>query len=191
GRLPPPSLRPTSQCGTCKPSRCTCNELLHSSTVEGAPSDFAEVMALLREHGLRMTPQRRAIVSEVMRTQGHISPAHMARTVQGEMPGVNASTIYRTLTLLEEVGVLQHSHLESGAEYHKADEAQHVHLTCSRCGRDDALSLGEADKLGSLIQTETTNVPAIKVTPRACTAATIAAATMMARSVSVRRELMP
>ena len=67
-----------------------------------------------------------AIVSEVMRTQGHISPAHISRTIQGEMPGVNASTIYRTLSLLEEVGVLQHSHLESGAEYHKTDEAQHV-----------------------------------------------------------------
>ncbi|TMK17258.1 MAG: transcriptional repressor [Actinobacteria bacterium] len=138
-------------CGTCKSSRCTCNELLHSPSVERAPNDFASVMTLLREQGLRMTPQRRAIVSEVMRTQGHISPAQMARTIQGEMPGVNASTIYRTLTLLEEVGVLQHSHLESGAEYHKTDEAQHVHLTCSRCGRDDALSLREADKLGSLI----------------------------------------
>ncbi|TMK90104.1 MAG: transcriptional repressor [Actinobacteria bacterium] len=119
--------------------------------MERAPSDFASVMTRLREHGLRMTPQRRAIVSEVMRAQGHISPAQMARTIQGEMPGVNASTIYRTLTLLEEVGVLQHSHLESGAEYHKTEEAQHVHLTCSRCGRDDALSLREADKLGSLI----------------------------------------
>jgi len=137
--------------GTCNPWRCTCNELLHSPLVERAPSDFAEVMTRLREHGLRMTPQRRAIVSEVMRTQGHISPAQMARTIQSEMPGVNASTIYRTLTLLEEVGVLQHSHLESGAEYHKRDEAQHVHLTCSRCGRDDALSLQEAGKLGSLI----------------------------------------
>ncbi len=150
-RLPPRSFPSGSRRGTCKPWLCTCNELLHSPTVERAPSDFAEVMARLREHGLRMTPQRRAIVSEVMRTQGHISPAQMARTIQGEMPGVNASTIYRTLTLLEEVGVLQHSHLESGAEYHKADEAQHVHLTCSRCGRDDALSLKEADKLGSLI----------------------------------------
>src|SRR5256885_6842489 len=102
--------------------------------------DFSEVMTLLRTRGLRMTPQRRAIVSEVMRTQGHISPTAIARKVQGEMPGVNASTVYRTLTLLEEVGVLQHSHLEAGAEYHRTDEAQHVHLTCARCGRDDALS---------------------------------------------------
>jgi Fur family transcriptional regulator, ferric uptake regulator len=115
--------------------------------------DFNEVMDLLRARGLRMTPQRRAIVSEIMRTQGHISPAAVARRVQDDMPGVNASTVYRTLTLLEEIGVLQHSHLESGAEYHKADEAQHVHLTCGRCGRDDALSLREAEDLASLIRT--------------------------------------
>jgi Fur family transcriptional regulator, ferric uptake regulator len=113
--------------------------------------DFVEVMDLLRSRGLRMTPQRRAIVSEVMRTQGHISPTAIARKVQSEMPGVNASTVYRTLTLLEEVGVLQHSHLEDGAEYHRTDEAQHVHLTCARCGRDDALSIQEADKLAKLI----------------------------------------
>ena len=120
--------------------------------MERGPVDFADVMTLLRDRGLRMTPQRRAIVSEVMRTQGHISPTHIARTIQSEMPGVNASTIYRTLTLLEEVGVLQHSHLESGAEYHRTDEAQHVHLTCGRCGRDDALSIAEATKLGRLIR---------------------------------------
>jgi Fur family ferric uptake transcriptional regulator len=99
-----------------------------------------------------MTPQRRAIVAEVMRTPGHISPTAVARKVQGEMPGVNASTVYRTLTLLEEVGVLQHSHLESGAEYHRSDEAEHVHLTCGNCGRDDALSLKEADALQELIR---------------------------------------
>jgi Fur family ferric uptake transcriptional regulator len=116
-----------------------------------AALDYADVLDLLRRRGLRMTPQRRAIVSEVMRTKGHIAPAAIARTIEGEMPGVNPSTVYRTIALLEEVGVLQHSHLESGAEYHKADEAQHVHLTCHRCGRDDALSLEEATKLGRLI----------------------------------------
>jgi Fur family transcriptional regulator, ferric uptake regulator len=99
-----------------------------------------------------MTPQRRAIVAEVMRTRGHISPTAIARTIQGDMPGVNASTVYRTLSLLEEVGVLSHSHLETGAEYHRAEEAEHVHLACSNCGRDDELSLKEAQALHALIQ---------------------------------------
>jgi len=111
-----------------------------------------EVMELLRSKGLRMTPQRRAIVAEVMRTQGHISPTTIARKVQGEMPGVNASTVYRTLSLLEEIGVLSHSHLESGAEYHRAEEAGHVHLTCSRCGIEDDLSIEEAEALQHVIE---------------------------------------
>ena len=123
----------------------------HARADAGAGS--TDVMEMLRGRGLRMTPQRRAIVAEVMRTAGHISPTAIARKVQGEMPGVNASTVYRTLSLLEEVGVLAHSHLESGAEYHRSEEAAHVHLTCTRCGTEDALSLAEADSLHALIRT--------------------------------------
>jgi Fur family ferric uptake transcriptional regulator len=114
--------------------------------------NVTDVIELLRGRGLRMTPQRRAIVAEIMRTQGHISPTALTRKVQDEMPGVNASTIYRTLSLLEEVGVLAHAHLESGAEYHRAEEAGHVHLACSRCGAEDDLSLEEAEALQRLIE---------------------------------------
>lgn len=110
------------------------------------------MIEVLRGQGLRMTPQRRAIVAEIMRTQGHISPTALARKVQSDMPGVNPSTIYRTLTLLEEVGVLAHAHLEGGAEYHRAEEAGHVHLTCSNCGDEDDLSLEEAEALVDLIE---------------------------------------
>ena len=110
------------------------------------------VIEILRQRGLRMTPQRRVIVAEIMRTQGHISPTVLARKVQGELPGVNASTIYRTLSLLEEAGVLAHAHLEGGAEYHRAEEAGHIHLSCSRCGAEDDLSLEEAEALVELIE---------------------------------------
>lgn len=116
------------------------------------PSPQPDLLEQLRAHGLRMTPQRRAIVAEVMRARGHISPTAIARKVQGDMPGVNASTVYRTLTLLEDVGILQHSHVEAGAEYHRADEAHHVHLTCRNCGQDDELSIREANRLHTLIR---------------------------------------
>jgi Fur family ferric uptake transcriptional regulator len=98
-----------------------------------------------------MTPQRRAIVAEIMRTPGHISPAAVARRVRARMPGVNPSTVYRTLDLLEEVGVLSHTHLEAGPEYHRRSEAEHVHLVCSRCGTQDSLSIREAGRLRDLI----------------------------------------
>jgi len=111
-----------------------------------------DVIEMLRQRGLRMTPQRRVIVAEIMRTQGHISPTALAKKVQGDMPGVNASTIYRTLAILEQAGVLAHAHLEGGAEYHRTEDAGHVHLACSRCGAEDDLSLDEAEALQQLIE---------------------------------------
>lgn len=99
-----------------------------------------------------MTPQRRAIVGEVMATKGHISPTAICRRVQQRHPDVNPSTVYRTLDLLEEVGVLSHSHLEQGAEYHRRAEGGHVHLACSSCGAEDSLSLLEADALQELVR---------------------------------------
>lgn len=98
-----------------------------------------------------MTPQRRAIVAEIMGAEGHISAPDVARRVRDRMPEVNPSTVYRTLYLLEELGVLSHTHLERGPEYHHRSESEHVHLTCSRCGADDALSLAEAGMLKGLI----------------------------------------
>jgi Fur family ferric uptake transcriptional regulator len=118
-----------------------------------------DAIHILQARGLRMTPQRRAIVAEIMRTRGHISPAALAQKVQGTMPGVNASTIYRTLALLEEVGVVSHAHLEGGAEYHRAEEAGHVHLTCSNCGTEDDLSLEEARALSRLVERHRGFVP--------------------------------
>ena len=99
-----------------------------------------------------MTPQRRAIVSEVMSARGHINPTVIARRVQGRVPGVNPSTVYRTLGVLEDLGVVAHAHLESGPEYHRRSDSQHVHLTCSSCGAQDSLSMKEAERLEQLIK---------------------------------------
>lgn len=116
-----------------------------------APTSAESVLALLKQRGLRMTPQRRAIVAEIMSADGHISPATVARRVQDRVPGVNASTVYRTLDLLENAGVLSHTHLESGAEYHRRAEQEHVHLTCSSCGSEESLSLAEAKRLRDMV----------------------------------------
>jgi Fur family ferric uptake transcriptional regulator len=110
-----------------------------------------EALKILKRKGLRMTPQRQAIVAEVMGAKGHINAPAITQLVQARVPGVTPSTIYRTLDMLEDVGIISHSHLERGAEYHHAGESGHVHLTCSRCGAEDDLSLDEAESLERLI----------------------------------------
>jgi Fur family ferric uptake transcriptional regulator len=89
----------------------------------------------LRARGYRVTPQRQLVLEAVAKLE-HASPEEIWADVQQTASGVNISTIYRTLELLEQLGLVTHTHLGHGApRYHMAAEADHVHLVCSTCGR--------------------------------------------------------
>lgn len=94
-------------------------------------SSLAEV---LRARGLRMTPQRQ-LVLDAVRQLGHATPEQVHQSVQRVADSVNITTVYRTLELLEELGLVTHTHLSHGAPtYHPAGEHQHIHLVCRSCG---------------------------------------------------------
>jgi Fur family ferric uptake transcriptional regulator len=89
----------------------------------------------LRARGYRVTPQRQLVLEAVTELE-HGTPEEICATVQQTARGVNISTIYRALELLEQLGLVTHTHLGHGApRYHLAAEAEHVHLVCSECGR--------------------------------------------------------
>jgi len=91
--------------------------------------------AELRARGYRVTPQRQLVLAAVTKLE-HATPEEIWADVQQTASGVNISTIYRALELLEQLGLVTHTHLGHGApSYHLAAEAKHVHLVCSRCGR--------------------------------------------------------
>jgi Fur family ferric uptake transcriptional regulator len=90
--------------------------------------------AQLRARGYRLTPQRQ-LVLEAVTALGHATPDEIAERVRRTASGVNISTVYRTLELLEELGLVTHTHLGHGAPtYHAADDADHLHLVCRECG---------------------------------------------------------
>ena len=98
-------------------------------------SPSTELRDELRAQGYRLTPQRQLVLEAVTRL-GHATPEEVAESVQQTAHGVNISTVYRTLELLEQLSLVTHSHLGHGApSYHLAAEAEHVHLVCRECGR--------------------------------------------------------
>jgi Fur family transcriptional regulator, ferric uptake regulator len=102
----------------------------------------------LRARGYRVTPQRQLVLEAVTKLE-HASPEEIRADVQQTASGVNISTIYRTLELLEQLGLVTHTHLGHGApRYHLAAEADHVHLVCSRCGR---ITQVPPDEVGALV----------------------------------------
>ena len=89
---------------------------------------------VLRAKGLRLTAQRQLVLDAVHQL-GHATPDQVHAKVSEVAAGVNITTVYRTLELLEELGLVTHAHLSHGAPtYHSVGEAQHIHLVCRACG---------------------------------------------------------
>jgi Fur family ferric uptake transcriptional regulator len=89
----------------------------------------------LRASGYRVTPQRQLVLEAVTKLE-HATPEEIFADIHQTARGVNVSTVYRTLELLEQIGLVTHTHLGHGApRYHLAAEAQHVHLVCRDCGK--------------------------------------------------------
>jgi Fur family transcriptional regulator, ferric uptake regulator len=109
----------------------------------------------LRASGYRVTPQRQLVLEAVSRLE-HATPEEIFADVRLTASGVNVSTVYRTLELLEQVGLVSHTHLSHGApRYHLAAGAQHVHLVCQQCERVTEVDKAAAGPLvAALEQTE-------------------------------------
>jgi Fur family ferric uptake transcriptional regulator len=102
----------------------------------------------LRARGYRVTPQRQLVLAAVTRLE-HATPEEIWADVQQTASGVNISTIYRALELLEQLGLVTHTHLGHGApSYHLAAEDEHVHLVCAGCGR---ITQAPPDAVASLV----------------------------------------
>lgn len=96
------------------------------------PKDAGEA---LREQGYRMTPQRQLILAALQESDEHVSAEDIHAQVRARYPHVNISTVYRTLELLKNLGLVTEIDLRSGRfRYHPAEKGHHHHLICERCG---------------------------------------------------------
>ncbi|MBO0869333.1 MAG: transcriptional repressor [Micromonosporaceae bacterium] len=110
--------------------------------------------AVLRSRGLRLTAQRQLVLEAVYHL-GHATPEQVHAKVAQTAAGVNITTVYRTLELLEELGLVTHAHLSHGAPtYHPAGEDQHVHLVCRLCGGVAEVSPEVLDPMAATLHKE-------------------------------------
>ena len=99
----------------------------------------------LRRGGYRITPQRQLVLEAVERLR-HGTPEEILAEVQRTASGVNLSTIYRNLEVLEEVNLVTHAHIGHGAPtYHAVDDHVHIHLVCDTCGAVQSIGASIAE----------------------------------------------
>jgi len=89
----------------------------------------------LRKQGYRLTPQRAMILLVIENSNHHISAEDIYTRVADKYPKINISTVYRTLELLKQLGMVYEIDLGEGRiRYHSETKGHHHHLVCQKCG---------------------------------------------------------
>jgi len=94
-----------------------------------------KVATILRQHGYKLTPQRRAVIKAIASCRDHLTPAALYEKVQQDHPNIGLVTIYRTLEILAKLELI--CELHAGGNCHSytiSAPEHHHHLICSNCG---------------------------------------------------------
>lgn len=114
------------------------------------------VTSQLREHGLRLTRQRK-VIAEVLEQAGeHLDAPEVLRRAQKQMPGLHLATVYRALESLKRLGIIDEldlMHVNGTGHYYEARTSKdHLHFTCQRCGGVLEIQTPLFEKLKSQIE---------------------------------------
>ena len=105
-----------------------------------SPPD-SQLESALRERGMRVTPQRVLINRALRELDRHVTADEVLGAVAERLPNASLPTVYATLDLLEEMGMVRRVAARSGAALYDPRTDVHQHVVCRGCGRVEDLDV--------------------------------------------------
>ncbi len=95
-----------------------------------------KIASILRHSGYKITPQRRAVLNIISQSHDHLTPAAIYEKVHQQHPRIGLVTVYRTLDILAELGLICEVHSGGSCRSYlmRRPAEHHHHLICSDCG---------------------------------------------------------
>ena len=106
-----------------------------TKTQHTPPRDDGELAELLRERGLRATSQRLVMHRLLRERNRHVSAEELLSEASQRLPGVSLPTVYATLELFEDLGIVRRVNGGGGTLLWDTRSDTHHHMICRRCGR--------------------------------------------------------
>lgn len=112
---------------------------------------------VLRQHGYKNTPQRRAVVQALSETKSHVTPAQLHAAVRENTRDVGLVTVYRTLRILVDLGLACEISTDGRLPTYLLSRPtqHHHHLICSECGHVVDFTAEDVERLGRRLASET------------------------------------
>ena len=89
----------------------------------------------MQDKGLRITPQREAILEYLLSTDEHPSARGILESVRKKVPRICLSTVYGTLAELSKHNIIKELEFDEMENRYEGNMSQHINLVCVRCGR--------------------------------------------------------
>ena len=109
-----------------------------------------QLSTLLHARGQRVTPQRLVIHRALRQRDRHLTADEVRETVKHDLPGTSTPTVYATLDLLADLGLIRRVDAGSGPALYDGRTEPHHHAVCRSCGRvediDAAADLAPLDR---------------------------------------------
>jgi len=121
-----------------------------------------EIAAILKEKGLKVTPQRLAIYSMLKNTTSHPTAEKIYNTVTQYNPSISLATVYKTLDCFVSYGLVKELNITCEYSNYDANTINHQHIMCTRCKRvfdldtfdDTARKKSVSEKTGFIVDDE-------------------------------------
>lgn len=96
---------------------------------------LTEAIETLKEIGVRMTPQRHAILSYLYSTMNHPTADEIYKALEGNFPNMSVATVYNNLRVFKEAGLVRELTYGDASSRFDANMTDHYHVICRSCGK--------------------------------------------------------
>lgn len=96
---------------------------------------LTQAVDMLKESGVRMTPQRHAILDFLMSSMNHPTADEIYKALEMTFPNMSVATVYNNLRVFKEAGLVSELTYGDASSRFDANMKQHYHIICRECGQ--------------------------------------------------------
>ncbi|MGZ0084530.1 peroxide-responsive transcriptional repressor PerR [Geobacillus sp. C56-T2] len=94
-----------------------------------------EALDMLKKTGIRITPQRHAILEYLISSMSHPTADEIYKALEGKFPNMSVATVYNNLRVFKEIGLVKELTYGDSSSRFDFVTSNHYHVICEQCGK--------------------------------------------------------
>lgn len=128
------------------------NILLKERWLAVSEERLREAIDTLKESGVRITPQRHAVLEYLLNAMVHPTADEIYKALEGKFPNMSVATVYNNLRVLKEIGLVRELTYGDSSSRFDCNTSDHYHIICDACGKIVDFHYPSLDEVESLAE---------------------------------------